>query len=300
MADKKKIHRFLDNNGELRASVVYGTEVIEEMRKVLDAGPLATVVLGRSMLGCALMASHLKLGDSVGMYVKGNGALGNFYAEGNYEGAVRAFTHNPKVDLPLKNSKLDIRGAVGNGVLEIVRTSHNSDSVHRGLVDIQTGEVGDDIAFYLYQSHQIPSVVALTVDLNPKGYVASAGGVLIELMPGAQEDTIQKIEKKVAAAKHLSELLALGLSATEILNEFLSDFKMVELEHNSFIQYQCRCSTDRAKRALILLGHQEIDSMIQETNESLMLSCDFCGKKYYISLGELEKLRSMAYKNTLN
>lgn len=300
MADKEKIYRFIDERGEVRASFVKGTSAVDEMRKILDAGPLATVVLGRAMIGSVLMASHLKQGDSVGMYFKGNGALGKFYAEGNYEGGVRAFSHNPKIDLPLKNNKLDIRGAVGHGLLEIVRTSHFTDRIHRGLVDIQTGEVGDDIAFYLFQSHQIPSVVALTVDLDPKGYVKNAGGILIEILPGAPEDTISKIEKKIAGAKHLSELMAANLSAQETLSEYLGEFKLVELEHNSFIQYQCRCSTDRAKRALVLLGHQEIESMIQETAESLMLSCDFCGKKYYISLEELEKLKSFAYKNTLN
>ncbi len=296
----EEINKFLDEEGHVRATVVRATSAVSEMRKIMDAGPIATILLGRSMMGSLLMASHLKKGASVGMHFKGNGAMGNFYAEGTYEGAVRAFTANPRVDLPLRDNKFDIRGAVGNGLLEVVRASHQRDSIHRGVVEIQTGEIGDDIAFYLFQSHQIPSVVALSVELNPKGDVDAAVGLLIELMPGAPENTIEKIESKLKSVRNLSQLVLNGATETDIVNEFLQGFKMVQLDYKTKVRYECRCSVDRAKRAITLLGWQEIENILSDTEDQLMLSCDFCGRKYHISKDELEELKNTTYRNTLN
>lgn len=306
-ASKKndRIEKFLDVNGMLRASAIIATDVVEEMRNTLGAYELATIALGRSMVGALLMASHLKKGENVGVYFRGNGPLGMIFAEGDHSGATRAYTPNPKAELPLKDNKPDVGGAIGIGIMEVVRGSAFSDSINKGAVEIRTGQIGDDIAYYLYQSHQIPSVVALSVELNPEGSVKAAGGVLIELMPGATEDIIKKIESRIVennkhSAVSLGDMIAAGAQPKELVDLFLKDFNVVQIAHSADVKYQCRCSTDRVKRALLLLGHEELDKLINDGNRTQEIHCDFCGRQYTLTIDEIQEVRDKAFKNSLN
>jgi len=296
-----RIQKFLHDEGMIRASVIIATDVVEEMRKTLDAFDIATVFLGRSMMGALLMAAHLKKGENVGMYFRGNGPLKFAYAEGDHSGATRAYTVEPKLQLPLKDKKLDLGSAIGIGLFEVVRGANQSKKLQTGAVEIRTGQVGDDIAYYLYQSHQIPSLVALSVQVNPDGKVKSAGGILIELMPGADQQLIEKIEARMKSAKSIDELISHGTSPEELMNQYLADFKMVQLDHDAKIRYECRCSLERVKKALYLLGYNELDNLI-ETSETGFheVGCDFCGRKYQLSVDEIRKLREKSYKNSLN
>lgn len=300
-----RIEKFIHVDGMIRASAIIATDVVEEMRNVLNSYELATIALGRSMVGALLMASHLKKGENVGVYFRGNGPLGAIFAEGDHSGAARAYTPFPQAELPLKNNKPDIGGGIGVGIMEVVRGSSYSDAINRGAVEIKTGQVGDDIAYYLFQSHQIPSIVALSVELNPDGSVKAAGGVLIELMPGATEDIIKTIEARVEEnakkqTKSLGEMIASGSKPQEMVELFLGDFKIVQIAHSAEIKYQCRCSLDRVKRALMLLGHEELDSLINDANNSQEVNCDFCGRKYTLTIDEIQEVRDKAFKNSLN
>lgn len=302
--NKDRIEKFLHVDGMIRASAIIATDVVEEMRTTLNCYDLATIALGRSMVGALLMASHLKKGENVGVYFRGNGPLGAIFAEGDHSGATRAYTPFPQAELPLKNNKLDVGGGIGIGIMEVVRGSKYTDAINTGAVEIKTGQVGDDIAFYLYQSHQIPSVVALSVELHPDGKVKSAGGVLIELMPGAEEDIIKKIEARVEENNkeniNLGEMIANGATPEQLVNQFLSDFKIVQIAHKAEIKYHCRCSLERVKRALMLLGHEELDKLMAESEDSHEISCDFCGRKYTLTIDEIQKVRDDAFKNSLN
>jgi molecular chaperone Hsp33 len=303
-----RIEKFLQIDGLIRASAIIATDVVEEMRTTLHSYELATITLGRSMVGTLLMASHLKKGDNVGIYFRGNGPLGVIFAEGDHSGATRAYTANPKAELPLRDGKPDIGAGIGIGIMEVVRGSSNTEALNTGAVEIKTGEVGDDIAFYLFQSHQIPSVVALSVELNPDGSVKAAGGVLIELMPekkseGVSEEIIKKIEARLAEHKKnksLGEMIASGATPTDLVNQFLSDFKIVQIAHQAEIKYHCRCSLERAKRALLLLGYQELDELLNDNQLAHEINCDFCGRKYTLTMDEKQILRDQAFKNSLN
>jgi molecular chaperone Hsp33 len=305
-----RIEKFLQVDGLIRASAIIATDVVEEMRGILKSQDLATVTLGRSMIGALLMASHLKKGENVGIYFRGNGPLGAIFAEGDHSGATRAYTPFPQAELPLKNNKPDIGGGIGIGIMEVVRSSSYNDALNRGAVEIQTGQVGDDIAYYLFQSHQIPSVVALSVELNSDGSVKAAGGVLVELLPekknsGPSEEIVKTLEAKVAAntkakTKSLGEMIANGATPLDLVNQFLSDFKIVQIAHKAEVKYQCRCSEEKAKRALFLLGHEELDELLKDSQETHDLNCDFCGRKYTLTIGEIQKLRDKAFKNSLN
>jgi molecular chaperone Hsp33 len=294
-----RIEKFLDNDGLLRASVIIATDVVEEMRTVLDTYDISTIMLGRSMMGALLMASHLKKGESVGIYFRGNGPLKLVFAEGDHTGATRAYTPEPHIQLPLKNNKLDLSSAIGIGLFEVIRGVAYSHNLQKGAVEIRTGQVAEDIAYYLYQSHQIPSLVNLSVELNPNGTVKSAAGILIELMPGAKDQEIKKIEERMKNVKPLDHLISQGAKPEELIHQYLADFKMLKIDHEAKVRYECRCSKERVLKALYLLGHKELDDLIQDptTHE---VSCDFCGKKYNLSVEEIQGLRDQSYKNSLN
>jgi molecular chaperone Hsp33 len=166
-------------------------------------------------------------------------------------------------------------------------------------VIIPTGEIGDDLAFYLQQSHQIPSVVALGVHVDTYGRVQAAGGVLIELMPGHTEVEVRKIEERVRSIEPISKRILEGASAKDLVTDFLADFRLVEMEHDHTVRFQCRCSSERVERSVALLGLAEIDQLIQE-GKTVDVDCEFCGKRYQIGLERLGELRKQVYRSSLN
>lgn len=284
----------------MRASAVVATRVVDEMRSIQNSYPIATVAVGRSMVGALLMASHLKNGQELSLYFQGNGPLGRVFAEANYEGQVRGYCNNPQFAAPMPPGEhIQIGSAIGIGLLTVTHHLPTGDEPHRGTVIIRTGEIGDDIAFYLHQSHQIPSVVALGVHLSPYGVVEAAGGVLIELMPGHTEETIAKIEERVRHAGPLSKRILGGATAEDLIRYYLGDFELMELEHPYPIAYHCRCSAERVSRSLILLGTDDLDQLIAE-KKPVDVHCEFCGRRYQVEQDELVRIRNEAYRGSLN
>lgn len=302
MLQPERVLKFLSEDSTVRISSTVATRLVNEMRKTLETYPIATVALGRAMIGCALMASHLKQEHSVGVYFRGSGPIGTLFAEASYEGMVRAYTANPKLELPLSpDGLLDIKGAVGHGLLEVVRASPflNDNRNHTGTVIIRTGEIGDDLAYYLEQSHQIPSVVALSVQLDRYGQVEGAGGVLIEVMPGASEEALANIERQTKKVASLSKLILDGAGPEDLAKAFLSETKLQILEHPSELKYHCKCSLERIGRSFMLLGTAELDDMIREA-KPIDVTCEFCGRRYQVGLDQLETFRRESHKNSLH
>lgn len=294
-----RVHKFLTSDLTVRAASVVATRVVDEMRSIQNSYPLATVAVGRSMVGALLMASHLKTNQELSLYFQGNGPLGRVFAEANYEGHVRGYCNNPKLQAPIEGGQIQIGPAIGIGLLTVTHHLPTGDEPHRGTVIIRTGEIGDDIAFYLQQSHQIPSVVALGVHLSPYGVVEAAGGVLIELMPGHDEATIAKIEARVRQAPSISKRILEGASAEDLIKDYLGDFELMELDHPYPIQYQCRCSYERVMRSMILLGAEDLDELIKE-KKPVDVACEFCGRHYQVLEDDLQKIRQDAYRGSLN
>ena len=293
------VHKVMTDSLTIRAAAVIATDAVEEMRKVHSALPVPTTAVGRAMVGALLMASQAKQGQEVGIYLRGNGPLESVFAEATYEGAVRGYTPNPQLDLEMSGPKLFTGPAIGIGLLTVVQSSPYSRQPHRGTVEIITGEVGDDLAYYFQQSLQIPTIVSLGVRLDSYGRVAAAGGVLVEVMPGASEKEIELLENATRKAAALSDLIANGATTEQLLNNYLKDFRLINLEHPYEVRYECRCSQDRVERALVCLGADELDRMAQEQRPVDMI-CEFCGKKYVLSLEEIEILRSRAIKESLH
>ena len=303
MSNSNRVHKFLTDELTVRASGVVATQVVEEMRSIQNSYPLGTVATGRALIGSLLMASHLKEGQQLSLYFQGNGPLGRVFAEANFEGQVRGYASNNQYNTPPTGDNLHVGAAIGIGLLTVTHHLPNSEVPHRGTVIIHTGEIGDDIAYYLQQSHQIPSVVALGVHLNEYGRVVAAGGVLIELMPGHSEETIAKIEKRVREAPSISKRILEGAKAEDLVRDYLQDFKLIELDHPYKTTYHCKCSYDRVLHSVQLLGLPEIDKILEEQaagHAPLEVSCEFCGRRYEIINEDLAGLRAEMFKHSLN
>lgn len=283
------IKRYMAQDLTFRASVVDATTAVQEMQSLQNTYPIATMGVGRSMVAAILLASHLKEDHMVSLYFRGNGPLEMVFAEASYEGEVRGYTPQPQLELPLINNHIDLSGALGRGFLTVVRSLPNQKQPHRGTVEIQTGEIGDDVAFYLQQSHQIPSVVALGVKVNPYGMVQSAGGIFVELMPGANEQLIKDLEQKVSTLPSISEALANGATHDEIKDLLLKNFSLTELGSPKPIVYKCRCSKERLERALMLLGVEEIEKILKK-GDNAEARCEFCGRHYVLEPEELKHM----------
>ncbi len=287
----ERVHRFYSDDLFIRATAVISTSVVRDMCRIQKAGPLATMALGRAVTGAVLMAAQLRDHQVVGLHFRGNGPLGSVYAEASYEGECRGWCDVPNADLPLKDGRIDVAGGLGIGLLNVIRSQPFEKAPHVGTVEMISSEIGDDIAYYLQQSHQIPSVTALGVVLAENGHVHVSGGVLIELMPGASDAVVAQLEAAVARARPLSSLLIDGKSPVELLRNYTDTIKMNQTEHPFEIKYTCRCSMDRVERSLSMLGRDELGRMVTEGQDA-MIRCEFCGRQYKLSLERLRELLS--------
>lgn len=285
----EQVYRFYSKDLYVRAAAVISTPVVADMAKIQKMGPLATMATGRAVTGALLMASVLRDRQVIGLHFKGDGALGSVYAEASYEGEARGWCDEPAAVLPLYKGHLDVALGVGRGFLHVTRSQPFEKAPHVSSVELVSGEVGDDLAYYLQQSLQIPSVIALGAILDENGSLEASGGVVIELMPGASEQTILKLEKSVAVARPLSQLLKEGANAEAILKNLVGDMEMTMIAHEHPIQYRCRCSMERVERSLTLVGQDELRSLVED-GENAEVRCEFCGQSYTVTLQRLQEL----------
>ncbi|MCX6127406.1 MAG: Hsp33 family molecular chaperone HslO [Proteobacteria bacterium] len=244
---------------------------------------------GRALTGAILMASVLRDRQVIGLHFKGDGALGSVYAEASYEGESRGWCDRPEADLPLKDGGFDIAGGVGLGFLYVTRSQPFEKAPHVSTVQLVSGEIGEDLAFYLHQSLQIPSVIALGAATDAHGKLEASGGVVLELMPGAPESVIAHLEKQVAAARPLSALLKEGAGASALLHNFTGLIRMNSIPHEHVIRYTCRCSIDRVERSLTLVGPDSLKELIADPYDA-EVRCEFCGRSYTVTRTRLQEM----------
>ena len=286
------IVRAISTDGLVQAAAICSRELTERARQIHHASPVATAALGRALAGASMMGNALKgQGASLTLQIKGGGPLGTVLAVSDAEGNVRGYVANPQVDLPLRDDgKLDVGGAVGGeGTITVIKDLHMKEP-YVGTVDLMGGEIAEDIAGYFVESEQIPTACALGVLVDRDQSVLAAGGYLIQLLPGAEEGLIDKIEAGVRRVGSVSHALSRGLDAQGLLEEVLSDFQLEVLETHP-VEYRCSCSRERVSRALISMGREELSSLIAEQGQA-DLSCQFCDKVYHFSKEELEGLLS--------
>jgi molecular chaperone Hsp33 len=284
-----RVHKQIARSGEVRSSAVISTPVVREICQRHITSPVASVFMGRAITGAVLLACTHKEDHRIGVEFSGNGPLQRVMAEASFEGAVRAYCQNPNATLPPEHNLLDMKAAIGSGTLSIDLVFKQQQKPYRGTVPIQTGEVGDDIAYYLHQSQQIPSIVSLSVLLDPNGQVMCAGGVLIELMPGYSEATVVELEERAIYAPSLTQLISEGASTDDLLSLYMKNLDPLNIEHPYEVRHRCRCSRQRILNSMGLFSSEEIQSMVVDPKPCLV-TCEFCKENYTITSEELGSL----------
>lgn len=285
----EKVVKFYSEDLQFRVAAVVSTDLVRSISETQDYSPLVNMALSRVVTAAALMASHTDEGQSLSLHFHGNGPLELLFAEASFTGECRAFCSNPLADLPLRDGQLDVQSAVGEGTLTVTRSVPDQKQPHSGTVAITGGGIGSDIAHYLDQSHQVPSAILLGTHLDENGGIEVAGGILVELLPGASESVIDHIEDRLQKAAPISQLLKSGLSAEQLVKKYLDFAKLVAVEHNHELQHVCKCSVDRVERSLTLLGKGELTSL-RAKEEDLKVTCEFCGRRYVVRLERVDEL----------
>lgn len=293
------IKKFLSKSGTVRVSCVLATKLMSDMQNMhQNMSPLASVAMGRSIVAASLLASQAKDGKT-GLHFQGNGPLGDLFVEANFEGNVRAYVRNPTADLALVNGQIDVSGGLGVGLLNVVRTLPYQKQPFNGTVIIKTGEIGSDIAFYLEQSHQIPSVVAVGEILNEYGMIECAGGLIVEMMPGHTEEEISIIEKNVAKAKAFSDMIKENYSEEQMVSEYLAGIELQEIEHEYSLTYTCTCSAEKVETSILLLPVEDIEHLL-EKDGGVDATCEFCGTEYKIGKSRMEEIYQDVKKKAMH
>ena len=274
------IVRAISTDGLVQAAAICSRELTERARQIHHASPVATAALGRALAGASMMGNALKgQGASLTLQIKGGGPLGTVLAVSDAEGNVRGYVANPQVDLPLRDDgKLDVGGAVGGeGTITVIKDLHMKEP-YVGTIDLLGGEIAEDITAYFAQSEQIPTACALGVLVGKDQSVTAAGGYIIQLLPGAPDDIIDKIESGIQNAGAVSRLLAAGMDGQVVLETVLHGFDLEILETQP-VEYRCYCSRDRVTRTLISLGRTELQSIVDD-GKDIHIDCQFCDKIY--------------------
>ena len=287
---RDEIVRAITADGLVKAAAITGRDLVERARNINTLLPVATAALGRTLMAASLMGDAMKIdGSSLTLQIKGGGPLGTILAVSDEAGNVRGYVQNPHVELMEKApGKLDVGRAVGEtGSLTVIKDLGMKEP-YVGTIDLLSGEIADDIAAYFVESEQIPTACALGVLVGTDQSVTSAGGYLIQLLPGAGEDIITKIEAGVQRVGSVSHALEGGLDGAGLLRAVLSGFDLEILETHP-VEYRCYCSRDRVTRALISMGREELSSLIQEQGQA-ELTCQFCDQIYRYSKEDLEEI----------
>ncbi len=284
------IIRAMSRDGYVKAVAVVSTDLVERARTIHHTTAVATAALGRVLSAASMMGNMQKIEEgSLTLQFKGGGPLGTVLAVSDAHGNVRGYVQNPVISLMEKYpGKLDVGAAVGtDGMLTVIRDLHMKEP-YVGSVALATGEIGDDIAAYFAHSEQTPTACGLGVLVNPDQSVRCAGGYLVQLLPGAPEDVISRVEIGIMNAGAVTKMLEAGLDGAGILRAVLENFE-VELFEREDVAYKCYCSRDRVTAALISLGREELGEMIEE-GKDVHMSCQFCDADYVFTPEDLRAI----------
>lgn len=289
-----KITRAIAAGGDFRVVAAITTETVTEAVRRHNCSPTVAAALGRAMTAALLLAASGKEDDRVTLRIEGDGPAGTIIAEADASGRARGYVANPLAELPAKSDgKFDVGGIVGNGMLHVIREIGSGLSVplepYVGSVPLVSGEIAEDVAYYLLTSEQIPSAVLLGVLLqNAEPFVRSSGGVMIQMMPGANEHLITMIEDTIAHAPHLTSVIAADTAPADLIRHAIGDISFEILEEKP-VRFECSCSLDRANAMLASLGRDEMTAMIAEDGGAV-ITCGFCNERYELSAEDLRGL----------
>ncbi len=280
--------RIITKNANVRALSCVTTELVREACERHKTSPTASAALGRVLTGAALMGALLKTRQRIVIRFDSDGPLKKVIAEATSSGEVRGYVAEPYTDLPLKDGKLDVAGAIGkSGTLTVIKDLGLKEP-YTGTVRIYTGEVAEDLAYYFTESEQIPSAVGLGVYIERDGQVSASGGFLIQSFPPRNPEVIDNVISRIEKMPNLAELLRDGKKPEQLLADIFSNIAYEVLEKRE-LAFKCSCSKERVEQALLSLGKEEVEKLIREQGGA-EAKCEFCGQVYSFDQSELEEI----------
>lgn len=274
---------------QIRVFAATTRELVEEARQAHNTSPVATAALGRLLTAGAMMGIMMKGEDDIlTLKIQGSGPIEGLTVTADSKGNVKGYAYNPGVMLPPSPAgKLDVGGAVGEGVLSVIRDIGLKEP-YVGQTILVGGEIAEDLTYYYATSEQTPSSVALGVLMNKDNTVKQAGGFIIQLLPGASDDMVDRLEKKLGEISPITTLLDQGNTPEMILQHILGEFGL-EMMEQSPAHFYCNCDKDRVEKALVSIGKKELQEMIDD-GKSIEVNCHFCNKNYEFTVEDLKEL----------
>lgn len=285
---KDYIVRATAADSQVRAFAITAGELVEEARRRHNTSPVATAALGRLLAGGAMMGSMMKNDtDMLTVKVRGNGPLGGITVTADSKANVKGYVENPDVMLPPKNGKLDVGGAVGIGIMQVIKDMGLKEP-YVGDTMLVTSEIAEDLTYYFASSEQVPSSVGLGVLMERDNTVKCAGGFIIQMMPFAREETIAQIEENLKRVTSVTELLDKGFTPERILEELLGNVGL-EITDTMPAKFTCNCSKERVEKAVASIGRKDIREMIDE-GKDIEVKCHFCNSAYNYTVEDLKRM----------
>lgn len=272
---------------QLRVFAITSRDLVEQGRKIHNTSPVATAALGRLLTAGAMMGSMMK-GDKdvLTLQIECGGPIGGVTVTADANANVKGYVNQPNVIIPAnKDGKLDVSGAIGPGFLNVIRDIGMKEP-YNGQVHLVSGEIAEDLTYYYATSEQIPSSVGLGVLLDKENFVKQAGGFIIQVMPFAEDEVIDKVEESLKHIHSVTSLLEQGMTPEDMLHHLLGDLDLEILDRIP-AHYACNCSKDRVAKAIASIGRADLEDMIQ-AGETIETNCQFCGSHYYFTTEELK------------
>ena len=279
----------------IRAFAATTRQMVEDARRAHDTTPVCTAALGRLLTGGVMIGSMLKEDKAfVTIQIRGDGPAGGLTVTADSHFHAKGYVNNPHVQIPLKpNGKLDVSGAIGKGTLTVIRDIGLKEP-YVGTIQMPSAEIAEDLTLYFAESEQIPSSVGLGVLVDRDWSVRQAGGFILQLMPGAGDEVIDRLEKKIAGLRSVTDLLEQGMLPEDILGELIGDFGL-QITQKHEVSFACNCSRERIEKALISIGPEDVTEMIEE-GKPIEVGCQFCGKQYRFGVEDLRRILSFQKK----
>ena len=272
---------------QLRVFAITSRDLVEQGRKIHNTSPVATAALGRLLTAGAMMGSMMKGNkDVLTLQIECGGPIGGVTVTADANANAKGYVNQPNVIIPAnKDGKLDVSGAIGPGFLNVIRDIGMKEP-YNGQVHLVSGEIAEDLTYYYATSEQIPSSVGLGVLLDKENFVKQAGGFIIQVMPFAEDEVIDKVEESLKHIHSVTSLLEQGMTPEDMLHHLLGDLDLEILDRMP-AQYACNCSKERVAKAIASIGRADLEDMIQ-AGETIETNCQFCGSHYYFTTEELK------------